>query len=88
MHRARRGSRSSRDPRPALAAAKALGEPPLELALYGGEDYALVAASDAPIPGFTRVGEVREGAGIVLRGRDGERAIAAKGFDHFEGGRG
>jgi thiamine-monophosphate kinase len=64
-------------------AGEALGVPPLELALYGGEDYALVAASVAAIPGFTRVGEVREGAGIVVRGRDGERAIEAKGYDHF-----
>jgi thiamine-monophosphate kinase len=64
-------------------AGDALGVSPLELALYGGEDYALVAASAAAIPGFTRIGEVREGAGIMLRGRDGERAIEGKGYDHF-----
>lgn len=68
-----------------VAAAAALGESALDLALYGGEDYALVVTSTVPIPGFRRIGEVRDGRGLVLlRGADGERVIEAKGFDHFE----
>jgi thiamine-monophosphate kinase len=66
-----------------IAVADALGESALDLALHGGEDYALVAASCVPIPGFRRVGEVREGAGVILRGAEGERAIEPTGFDHF-----
>jgi thiamine-monophosphate kinase len=64
-------------------AAAALGDDALELALYGGEDYALVAASAAPLPCFRRIGEVREGHGITLRSPRGERAIEPIGFDHF-----
>jgi thiamine-monophosphate kinase len=66
-----------------IAAAAALGESALGLALHGGEDYALVVASSVPIPGFRRIGEVREGAGVMLRGAGGERAIEPRGFDHF-----
>jgi thiamine-monophosphate kinase len=66
-----------------LEAAKALGDDALDLALHGGEDYALVAASDRPIPGFRRIGEVRAGRGLVLRSASGERAIEPAGFDHF-----
>src|SRR5438105_3954229 len=66
-----------------VATAAALGESPLDLALHGGEDYALVVTSTVPIPGFRRIGEVREGRGVVLRGAAGERAIEARGFDHF-----
>jgi thiamine-monophosphate kinase len=64
-------------------AADALGARALDLLLYGGEDYALVAASAAPLPGFSRVGEIRAGAGLGLRGAAGERDLAARGFDHF-----
>jgi thiamine-monophosphate kinase len=67
-----------------VAAAAAVGASPLELALHGGEDYALVVATDAPsLPGFRRIGSVREGAGVVLHTRNGERAIEPRGFDHF-----
>jgi thiamine-monophosphate kinase len=66
-------------------AASALGEDALDLALYGGEDYALVVASDGPIEGFYRIGEILEGRGLSLRGADGERAIEPRGFDHFAG---
>jgi thiamine-monophosphate kinase len=62
-----------------IAAARALGVAPLDLMLYGGEDYALVTASDAPIAGFTRIGEMREGDGIFL----GATKIEPRGFDHF-----
>jgi thiamine-monophosphate kinase len=66
-----------------FAVANALGESPLDLALHGGEDYALLVASTVPIPGFRRIGEVRKGRGLVLHAAGGERAIEAKGFDHF-----
>jgi thiamine-monophosphate kinase len=66
-----------------VGCAAAIGESPVDLALYGGEDYALVAASSVAVPGFRRIGEVRAGEGLVLRGRDGERAIEPRGFDHF-----
>jgi thiamine-monophosphate kinase len=68
---------------PLGSAAEALEVPALELALHGGEDYALLAASDVPIPGFAAIGEVRVGEGIVLREASGERAIVGEGFDHF-----
>ncbi len=67
-----------------VAAASALGADALDLALHGGEDYALVAASPAPIAGFRRIGEVRHGRGLVLRGPAGERPIEPLGFDHFQ----
>jgi thiamine-monophosphate kinase len=67
-----------------VAAASALGADPLDLALHGGEDYALVAASPVPIAGFRRIGEVRQGRGLVLRTPSGERPIEPLGFDHFQ----
>jgi thiamine monophosphate kinase len=52
--------------------------------LGGGEDYALVATSEFPIPGFSRIGEVREGRGIFIRSEQGEEELTAlPGFDHF-----
>ena len=65
------------------AAAAALGADPLDLALHGGEDYALLAASPAAIEGFRRVGEVAPGRGVALRGGDGDREIEPRGYDHF-----
>jgi thiamine-monophosphate kinase len=70
-----------------LAAARALGVPAIDLALHGGEDYALVAASPEPIQGFRRIGSVREGAGVVLAAVAGEREIEPRGFDHFDAAR-
>jgi thiamine-monophosphate kinase len=65
-------------------AAEAVGAAALELALGGGEDYALIAASDVPIDGFARVGEIREGRGVILRDGRAEEPIAnPSGFDHF-----
>jgi thiamine-monophosphate kinase len=66
-----------------LEAAGALGADALDLALHGGEDYALVAASGQPIEGFRRIGEVRAGRGLVLRSAAGERSLEPRGFDHF-----
>jgi thiamine-monophosphate kinase len=64
-------------------AAAALGMDALDLTLYGGEDYALLAASPAPIEGFRRIGSVDEGRGVRIRGPAGERALDTRGFDHF-----
>jgi thiamine-monophosphate kinase len=66
-----------------LEASRTLGVDPLELALHGGEDYALVAASDRPIEGFRPIGEVRTGKGLVLRDGAQECPLAPRGFDHF-----
>jgi thiamine-monophosphate kinase len=68
-----------------VEAAAALGCSALDLALYGGEDYALVVASEAPIEGFRRIGEVCEGHGGAVRGPRGVRSLDAGGFDHFAG---
>jgi thiamine-monophosphate kinase len=68
-------------------AASAVGADALELALYGGEDYALVVASPLPIEGFRRIGEVTTGRGVALRSSNGERPMEPRGFDHFTSGR-
>jgi thiamine-monophosphate kinase len=64
-------------------AAAALGADPSDLALSGGEDYALVVTCTQPIAGFQRLGEVRAGRGLVLRTAAGERQIEPHGYDHF-----
>jgi thiamine-monophosphate kinase len=66
--------------------AAALVVDPLELALHGGEDYALVASSAEPIAGFQRIGDVVAGEGLRLRTRAGEVPLEPKGFDHFRSG--
>jgi thiamine-monophosphate kinase len=69
------------------AAAAALGVDAVELALYGGEDYALVMTFDpgAVQPGFERIGRCVESRGIWLESAGEElRAIEARGFDHFQ----
>jgi thiamine-monophosphate kinase len=65
-------------------AAEAIGAAAFDLVLEGGEDYALIAASDVAVEGFTRVGEVREGRGVVVHDEHGDEALGApRGFDHF-----
>jgi thiamine-monophosphate kinase len=64
-------------------AAAALGVDAIDLALHGGEDYALVATGPSPIPGFVEVGRVIEGSGVILASAEGTRPLEAKGFDHF-----
>jgi thiamine-monophosphate kinase len=66
-----------------VEASVAMGLDPLDLALHGGEDYSLVAASPGPMDGFRRIGEIRAGAGLVLRGERGDSCLSARGFDHF-----
>jgi thiamine-monophosphate kinase len=65
-------------------AAEAVGAKAFDLVLEGGEDYALIAASDVALEGFTRVGEVREGSGVVVRDAQGVVPLGSpRGFDHF-----
>lgn len=69
-----------------IEAAEALGEDPVDLALEGGEDYAiLLACPQGHIPqGFRVIGHCKEERGLWLRDREGnEIALAARGFDHF-----
>lgn len=76
---------------PDLAAVAALlGEDPLELALHGGEDYALVVAGRdvGSLPGFTLIGRCaapEPGASeVALLGPEGRLTpVSATGFDHF-----
>jgi thiamine-monophosphate kinase len=76
----------------ALAAgAKLLDGLPLDFALHGGEDYALLAASAGALPGFVRIGSVEPsddgaygGARVVLRSASGAiQPVDPRGFDHF-----
>lgn len=72
--------------------ARFLGKDPLELALTGGEDYALVAAmpisglAAAIQAGFREVGRcvAHTGRDVVIRGAGGEELRPRlDGFDHF-----
>ncbi len=65
-----------------VVAARALDRDPLDLALDGGEDYAIVCTSPSPITGFIAIGEVSEGQGVWLRSNKAERRLGP-GFDHF-----
>lgn len=71
----------------ALAAgAHVTGCDPLELALVGGEDYALLAASAAPLPGFLQIGTVEahvEGPRVFMKTARGAVPLEPRGFDHF-----
>jgi thiamine-monophosphate kinase len=65
------------------AAAHALGDDALDLALHGGEDYALVVCSREPVEGFLRIGDVIEGRGLLLRRGPREEPLEPRGYDHF-----
>ena len=67
-------------------ASLALGREALDLALHGGEDYALLAASAAPLMGFTRIGRCEawsDGARVLLVTEQGTQPLAPRGYDHF-----
>ncbi len=67
-------------------AARELGREPLELALHGGEDYALLATGlKARRPSFARrIGRVERGRGAWLEGASGRPRRLGTGFDHLE----
>jgi thiamine-monophosphate kinase len=74
-------------PELALAAAR-LARDPLDLALFGGDDYALLMAfAPGEVPAaFVAVGQCTAEPGIALREADGSiHPIEARGFDHFSG---
>jgi thiamine-monophosphate kinase len=64
-----------------------LGEPGVQLALNGGEDYALLAAGPrARRPLAAKViGRIERGRGTELELETGQRFALAAGFDHFRG---
>ncbi|HEX7671151.1 MAG TPA: thiamine-phosphate kinase [Polyangiaceae bacterium] len=70
-------------------ASELLGEDALDLALEGGEDYALVATGPARsrLRGLRRIGRVEKGRGVVVEGPSGSLRRAGHGFDHFSGRR-
>jgi thiamine-monophosphate kinase len=63
------------------------GELALEWALYGGEDYELLAtfSPEIPVPnGFTVIGRATESLDVLLQSKDGALiALEARGYDHF-----
>ena len=68
--------------------AASLGRDPLDLALRGGEDYAVVVAlaAGAALEGFVKIGEIvdRSGEAQVALLRGGVvTALEERGFDHF-----
>lgn len=66
------------------------GRDPLREAVLGGEDYCLLGACTSAalkelssrLQGFSRIGTVTEGAGLVCNGKD-FRTLTGPGFDHF-----
>ncbi|MBI3204078.1 MAG: thiamine-phosphate kinase [Myxococcales bacterium] len=72
------------EPRAFALAARRVSADPLELMLFGGEDYALIAASARAPRGFSRIGRVERGGGVWLERADGTRArITRGGYDHL-----
>ena len=73
-------------PGPLAAVANALSLDPLELALFGGEDFALLAsfAAGGVAAGFEVVGRCVAERGLWVELADGtRREIEPRGFDHF-----
>lgn len=63
-----------------------LGRAPADFALYGGEDYAVLAASPIDLPGFARIGTVEAwtgGARVYMKTAGATIPVDPRGFDHF-----
>jgi thiamine-monophosphate kinase len=75
-------------PGPLQQVAAALGEDPMAWVLTGGEDHALVATfppGTALPEGWTAVGDVAEGEGVLVGGEPAAavaRAVGAEGTGH------
>jgi thiamine-monophosphate kinase len=72
--------------RPELVdASSRVGRPALDWALFGGEDYALVATGPAARrPSFARgIGRIERGRGVVLEDEAGKTRPVRGGFDHL-----
>jgi thiamine-monophosphate kinase len=78
------------------AAARELGQSPLDLALKGGEDYQLLFASppaaaprlleafaQAGLPPPIKIGVIVSGQEVTMVTASGEEIISGTGFDHF-----
>ena len=71
-----------------VAGAAVSGGDPAEYALYGGEDYALLAAGPRALPGFLQIGTVEAHpkgarARVLVKTARGTVDIEPRGFDHF-----
>jgi len=66
-------------------AARALDRTALEFALFGGEDYALIAAGPARRrpDGARAIGQFEKGSGVWLQTATGRQRLSPAGFDHF-----
>ncbi len=73
---------------PLVTASDVLGVDALELALAGGEDYALLAAGPGRLrPRAARtIGKVERGQGVRLASGGKARRLPSGGFEHFDGG--
>ena len=71
-----------------IETSRSLRRSPLQLALYGGEDYALLATGPARArPGWAAaIGWVSRGQGAVLAGT-GYNVPLERGYDHLAHGR-
>jgi thiamine-monophosphate kinase len=68
--------------------AHAVGRDAIDLAMGGGEDYALLVTSDRSIDGFARIGDVIEANAerdrfVSIRRSGNVEAWTVRGFDHF-----
>jgi len=72
-------------PEELVVTARRLGRQAIDLALYGGEDYALLATGpQAKRPRFAKtIGYVQKGRGVWLMSAEGQRVALGAGFDHF-----